>query len=197
MNSECETSRLCFRAAAPTAAGDDAEPDSEAASFSADWTLLSSGERGGSALLGRDIWRPSGGEECSLTGKAGPAAWPGRGDGERCGELPCGVGDGVRASGDSGMLPADLRRGERYWRCSLGARPCSELGRMWPEPAGELGTLEPGELLWDEFPPTETGSGAVRGEPSTGPRLCADDSPEWAESGVDLWPCVGLRGDRL
>lgn len=53
----------------------------------------------------------------------------------------------MRASGDSGMLPADLRRGERYWRCSLGARPCRELGRMWAELAGELGTLELGELL--------------------------------------------------
>lgn len=58
------------------------------------------------------------------------------------------------ASGDSGMLPADLRRGERYWRWSLGARPCRELGRVCPEPAGELGTLELGELLCDEFPPT-------------------------------------------
>lgn len=26
---------------------------------------------------------------------------------------------------------------------------------MWPELAGELGTLELGELLCDEFPPTE------------------------------------------
>lgn len=60
----------------------------------------------------------------------------------------------MRASGERGMFPADLRRGERYWRCSLGARPCRELGRMWPELAGELGTLELGELLWDEFPPT-------------------------------------------
>lgn len=53
------------------------------------------------------------------------------------------------------MLPADLRRGERYWRWSFGARPYRELGRMCPELAGELGTLELGELLWDEFPPTE------------------------------------------
>lgn len=52
------------------------------------------------------------------------------------------------------MLPADLRRGERYWRWSLGARPWRELGRVCPEPAGELGTLELGELLCDEFPPT-------------------------------------------
>lgn len=27
------------------------------------------------------------------------------------------------------------------------------LGRMWPEPAGELGALELGELLCDEVPP--------------------------------------------
>ena len=87
--------------------------------------------------------------------------WPDRGDGERWGEA-AGGGEGVWASGDSGMLPADLRRGERYCRCSLGARPCRELGRVCPEPAGELGTLELGELLCDEFPPpvheqTDTG----------------------------------------
>lgn len=79
--------------------------------------------------------------------------WPDRGDGERWGEA-AGGGEGVWASGDSGMLPADLRRGERYWRWSLGARPCRELGRVCPELAGELGTLELGELLCDEFPPT-------------------------------------------
>lgn len=53
----------------------------------------------------------------------------------------------MRARGERGMLPADLRRGERYCRWSLGARPCRELGLMWPELAGELGTLELGELL--------------------------------------------------
>lgn len=77
-----------------------------------------------------------------------PTVWPGRGGGEAC------VGDGVCASGDSGMLPADLQRAERYWRCSFGDRPCSVLGRMWCEAddAGELGVLEAGELLWDEAP---------------------------------------------
>lgn len=133
----------------------------EAASFSADWTLLSSGERGDSALLAT-VWRTSGGgEACSLLAAVGGGA--SSGEGERSGELPGGGGEGVRASGDSGMLPADLRRGERYCRCSLGARPCSELGRAWapptpqaPPPAGELGTLEPGELLWDDVPPTRT-----------------------------------------
>lgn len=53
----------------------------------------------------------------------------------------------MRARGERGMFPADLRRGERYWRWSFGARPCSELGRIWPELAGEFGTLELGELL--------------------------------------------------
>lgn len=139
--------------AAAMAEGEEGELEREAASFSADWTLFSSGERGGSALLGREIPLTSGGEEWSFTGKDWPTAggargaWPCSGEGERCGEQLWGVGDGVRASGERGMFPADLRRGERYWRCSLGARPCSELGRMWPELAGELGTLELGELL--------------------------------------------------
>lgn len=52
------------------------------------------------------------------------------------------------------MLPADFRLPDRY-RCplSLGARPWRVLGRMCPEPAGELGALELGELLWEEFVP--------------------------------------------
>lgn len=52
------------------------------------------------------------------------------------------------------MLPADFRLPERY-RCplSLGARPWRVLGRMCPEPAGELGALELGELLWEELVP--------------------------------------------
>lgn len=29
------------------------------------------------------------------------------------------------------------------------------LGRIWPDPAGELGALELGELLWEEFPPVK------------------------------------------
>lgn len=58
------------------------------------------------------------------------------------------------ASGDNGMLPADLHRAERYWRWSFGDKPCNVLGRMWCEAddAGELGVLEAGELLWDEAP---------------------------------------------
>jgi len=27
---------------------------------------------------------------------------------------------------------------------------------MWPEPAGEFGALELGELLWEELPPANT-----------------------------------------
>lgn len=51
-------SRLCFREAASFFS----EAASAAASFSADWTLLRSGERGGSALLGRESCRPRGGD---------------------------------------------------------------------------------------------------------------------------------------
>lgn len=68
---------------------------------------------------------------------------PGRGDGERGG----GVGTGGQASGDGGILLVDLRR---PLLCrggpSLAARPCSELGRVWPV-AGEAGLLELGDTL--------------------------------------------------
>lgn len=59
------------------------------------------------------------------------------------------------------MFPADLRLGDLYCLWSLGARPCRELGRMCPELAGELGTLELGELLWEELPPTECADSGV------------------------------------
>lgn len=143
--SGCPTSRLCLRSAPFLSA------PSEAPSFSADCTRLSNGERGGSALLGRG--RTTGGDECSLAGKLCvvcelPTVWPGSGGGDAC------VGDGVCARGDSGMLPADLQRAERYWRCSFGDSPCKVLGLMWCEAdeAGELGVLEAGELLCDEAP---------------------------------------------
>ena len=69
-----------------------------------------------------------------------PGWWPqesGRasGDGVRVGEMGggSGPGEGVRASGDSGMCPTDFRR-EGEWRflvlmCSLCLSPCRELGR--------------------------------------------------------------------
>lgn len=75
LKSECEMSRLCLRlptaaptvsffsAAATMAEEADGELVREAASFSADCTLLRSGERGGSALLGLDICLTRGGEE--------------------------------------------------------------------------------------------------------------------------------------
>lgn len=47
------------------------------------------------------------------------------------------------------------------------------LGRMWPEPAGELGALELGELLCDEL------------------------APDWLKSGVGRKAAVGERGERL
>lgn len=76
--------------------------------------------------------------------------------------MGCGVGEGVRASGESGMLPADLRLPDRY-RCplSLGARPWRVLGRICPDPAGELGALELGELLWEELVPVGGKQNAV------------------------------------
>lgn len=81
-----------FLSAAEEGEGEEDEEEREAASFSADWTRLSRGERGGSALLGRDICLTKGGEEWSLTGKDWPieevrSAWLGRGEGERWGEV--------------------------------------------------------------------------------------------------------------
>lgn len=111
------TSRLCFLL--PPAAVPPNEPLVVLFrhSFSADWTLFSSGDRGGSALLGREICRTIGGEECSFTGKAGAPA--DRGEGDLGGDPACCVGDGVRASGDRGMFPADFLLGDRYCLCSL------------------------------------------------------------------------------
>ena len=79
----------------------------------------------------------SAGFACSLAGKAG---------GEAAG------GEGVWASGESGMLPADLQRAARYCRCSFGERPCRELGRRCGPGAGDGGALEPGELLGGDVP---------------------------------------------
>ncbi|KAI9523944.1 hypothetical protein NQZ68_022577, partial [Dissostichus eleginoides] len=53
---------------AVTPEGDEGELARDEASFSADCTLLRSGERGGSALLGLDICLTRGGEEWSFTG---------------------------------------------------------------------------------------------------------------------------------
>lgn len=66
--------------------------------------------------MGRTIWRTTVGGEFTFTGKACAVLEMAtecplrRGDGERCGDGGWGVGDGVRAKGERGMLPADLRR---------------------------------------------------------------------------------------
>ena len=82
-----------------------------------------------------------------------PGWWPmGRasGEGERVGETGRGEGDGVRARGERGMWPTDLRRlGE--WRFlvlmwSLCFRPWREEGRVEVEAlAGEHGAEESSE----------------------------------------------------
>lgn len=54
------------------------------------------------------------------------------------------------------MCPTDFLLGEWNVWVSLCFRPWRELGRgkcgRWVELAGEFGTLELGELLWEEFP---------------------------------------------
>ena len=84
-----------------------------------------------------------------------------RGLGLRLGDVAApGDGDGVRTSGESGLLCHDLRRLAAAGRVtvSLCFRPCRELGRpptgiaIGEEvaTAGEPGALDPGELLWDD-----------------------------------------------
>jgi len=94
-----------------------------------------------------------------------------RGLGLRDGDVaaPPGDGDGVRTSGDNGLLCHDLRRlpppgaavppaaGPRVTDSLWCFSPCSELGRpptvMGEDPAataGDPGALEPGELLCDD-----------------------------------------------
>lgn len=69
---------------------------------------------------------------------------PGRGEGERGG----GAGTGGQASGEGGMLLVDLRRPVLgRGGPSLAARPCRELGRVWPVAAGEAGLLEFGDTM--------------------------------------------------
>lgn len=109
----------------------------------------------------------------------------------------------MRARGDRGMLPADLRR---PWRSlcpgSLGPRPCKVLGRIWPEPAGELGALELGELLWEELPPTnQTKSISSRTYKQTQINSHHHNKgecpPDNGKSGAGRKEAVGERGDRL
>jgi len=84
-----------------------------------------------------------------------PGWWPDEnvsGLGDRVGDCGSGDGDGVRASGDSGMWPTDLRRfGECRFlvtECSLCLSPCSVDGRWYG--VGELGVTV-GDELDDEL----------------------------------------------
>lgn len=82
-----------------------------------------------------------------------PGWWPAEnvsGLGDRVGDCGSGDGDGVRASGDSGMWPTDLRLlGECRFlvaECSLCLSPCNVDGRWY----GELGVTV-GDELADEL----------------------------------------------
>lgn len=70
------------------------------------------------------------------------------------GDCGNGDGDGVRANGDSGIWPTDLRLfGEcRFFvaECSLCLSPCSVDGRWYGVEADELG-VNVGEELADEL----------------------------------------------
>lgn len=84
-----------------------------------------------------------------------PGWWPAEnvsGLGDRVGDCGSGDGDGVRASGDRGMCPTDLRRlGECRFlvtECSLCLSPCNVDGRWYG--VGELGVTV-GDELADEL----------------------------------------------
>lgn len=88
-----------------------------------------------------------------------PGWWPvgkASGEGLRVGDAGSGDGEGVRANGDNGMWPTDLRRpGECRLlaaECSLCLRPCSVDGRWKCDGAstvagvaGLIGDNEPGD----------------------------------------------------
>lgn len=84
-----------------------------------------------------------------------PGWWPAgenvRGLGDRVGDCGSGDGDGVRANGDSGMWPTDLRRfGECKFlvaECSLCLSPCSVDGRWY----GAAAAAELGDTVGDEL----------------------------------------------
>lgn len=80
-----------------------------------------------------------------------PGWWPAenvRGLGDRVGDCGKGDGDGVRASGDSGMCPTDLRLfGECRFlvaECNLCLSPCNVDGRWY-------GVAEFGVIVGDEL----------------------------------------------
>ena len=101
--------------------------------------------------------------------------------GLRVGEVAIGDGEGVRASGDSGMLCTDLRLCGDLMVCNLCFSPCSELGLLkCAELAGEFGVLELGELLLDDVSPVE--------------RALSDAGDHILLSGGDLGDLVGDPG---
>ena len=102
-----------------------------------------------------------------------PGWWPSgkaRGEGDLVGEMGRGLGDGVRASGESGMCPTDLRLdGEckflvLIW--SLCLRPCRDEGLAEEEELDEEGPAgEHGAELSQDSPGEEMGdSGRGEGE---------------------------------
>lgn len=99
------------------------------------------------------------GGECIFAGKVWaifelPMEYPSKGDGDLWGDVGWGVGEGVRARGERGILPADFLLPDLYLGPpSFGPNPCRVLGLTCPEPAGEFGALELGELLCEEFVP--------------------------------------------
>ena len=108
--------------------------------------------------------------------------------GLRVGLVAMGDGEGVRASGESGILCTDLRRLGDFVVCCciLCCNPCSERGRELKcapidDAAGELGMLDDGELLLlelaVELAPPES-------EPDDHTRVCSG-----GDRGDMLWLC--------
>ncbi len=129
--------------------------------------------------------------------------------GLRVGDVAIGDGDGVRASGDSGMLCTDLRRCGDLIVCNLCLSPWRELGRLkCAELAGEFGVLDVGELLLDDVSPVERALSRSEAPPPPGDhtRLSGGDfgervgdpgseSPEDRERLSELKLRLGVIGD--
>ena len=123
------------------------------------------------------------------------------------GDTGSGLGDGVRASGLSGMWPTDLRRlaaaacADLVAACSLCLSPCREEGRGWNWPAaaaaaaaaGELGTDDDGEDELDESLWLSLGPG--RGE-APGSHETDRFRDEKLRLGVSIGELVAICGER-
>ncbi len=128
-----------------------------------------------------------------------------RGLGLRVGDVAMDDGDGVRASGDSGMLCTDFLLCGDLTVCSLCFKPCSELGLLkCADPAGELGVLELGELELELVSPVDRAplseadgdqtrlSGGDLGERVGEP---GSESPELRDRDSDVKLRLGVSGD--